>query len=568
MKHKLIFALIANVSFAQISLSTVDQTIQSLSEKNTINSHLTPAILEFLKNKSQNQSLYYDQFQRRKDAQGLDRIYDFEHFRIHYTIDGNHAINPIDLNNNSIPDYIDSLSAIIKNTSYHFHKQLSYSLPPSDGFYNPGMNNGGSGHYDIYLRSISSNYYGFTYPEVPAQNNGNNENSNDLKENFAYATYLVLRNNYNGFPGAEIENLKVTFAHEYFHSIQFGYNAFEKRWLLESSAVWAEEQVYDDINDCYQFLPNWFKYPHYSLDESGTLREYGTFIFFEYISENIADPSIVRDIFTKSAITSNNTHDQSHRVIDDALRPYGKSFQKALNEMSIANKILSSSNSLQSYRYPEADQYPINGPTIYKNVDYIKGNKLTVSSNQLKRFASQYIEINTISPIFIELNNKNGPIDDMQLNTILHKTDGSYFIISNPSINVDPKDIKSISLSIVSQDTIGKEWDFEINIQDGVPGIAATFPTEFTLKNAYPNPFNSTVQFYINVLKPTLIDIYIINTLGKRVKNIYKGNIETGSQKLLWNGKSNKNDKISSGVYYIIAKGNYTEERIPITLIK
>ena len=92
---------------------------------------------------------------------------------------------------------------------------------------------------------------------------------------------MAIRNNYKNFILDEIENIKVTAAHEYYHAVQFGYDGWEKPWLLESSATWMEEEIFDEINDCYQYMEDWFKYPHRSLDESG-FHWYGSFIFFEY----------------------------------------------------------------------------------------------------------------------------------------------------------------------------------------------------------------------------------------------------------------------------------------------
>ena len=570
MKHFLIFSLFLQFNYAQSELSTVEKIIHHKKNKNDTSNHLTMLILDELKSKidRRNQTILYDQSQRRRDAQGLDRYVDIEHFRIHYTLNGNHAVNNDDYNNNFIPDYIDSLSQIIKETVSIFHKKYLYNLPPSDSFYDTNQNNGGSSHYDIYLRDISSNYYGFTFPELPAQNNGDNESSKNNIESFSYTTYLVLRNNYKDFPGNEINNLKVTFAHEYFHSIQFGYNAFEKRWLLEATAVWSEEQAYDHINDCYQFLPDWFKYPHRSLDESGTMREYGSYIFFEYITENIANPSIIQDIFIQSSQSKNNTIDLSHWVIDNALRNNQSSFKKALNGMSVANLILSSNDNIKGYYYPEAESYPVDSPTIFKTVDYEFNNPIQLSSNQLDRYGSQYIEVNTLSPIFIELFNKSGPDSDLQMNNIIEKNDGSYLILSSSSINIDPQGTKRIFLSIVSQDTVSSEWNYSIEFQNGKPGTRAEFPKEFILTNAYPNPFNNSLKFDINVLKPALVDIYITDILGRRIRNLFNGEIMPGTQLVSWDGRSQGFKKVASGIYYIVAKGNYTEQRIPVTLMK
>ncbi len=108
---------------------------------------------------------------------------------------------------------------------------------------------------------------------------------------------MVMRNNYKNFPLSELKNIKVTAAHEYFHAIQFGYDGWEMPWLLEASAVWMEEEMYDDINDCYQYMADWFKQPERSLDEDG-YHWYGSFILFEYIAQHMGGhrnhPTIIR----------------------------------------------------------------------------------------------------------------------------------------------------------------------------------------------------------------------------------------------------------------------------------
>ena len=65
--------------------------------------------------------------------------------------------------------------------------------------------------------------------------------------------------------------------------------------------------------------------------------------------------------------------------------------------------------------------YPDN--TIFKTVDYEFNNPIQLSSNQLDRYGSQYIEVNTLSPIFIELFNKSGPENDLQMNNVIEKND-------------------------------------------------------------------------------------------------------------------------------------------------
>ena len=52
-----------------------------------------------------------------------------------------------------------------------------------------------------------------------------------------------------------LENMQVTAAHEYFHAVQFAYDFFEDGWFMEATATWAEDELYDDVNDNVQYLP-------------------------------------------------------------------------------------------------------------------------------------------------------------------------------------------------------------------------------------------------------------------------------------------------------------------------
>ena len=41
-----------------------------------------------------------------------------------------------------------------------------------------------------------------------------------------------------------------------------------------------EDKLFDDVNDIYQYMKDWFRYPYRSLDDSGN-QDYGSFIFFD-----------------------------------------------------------------------------------------------------------------------------------------------------------------------------------------------------------------------------------------------------------------------------------------------
>ena len=68
------------------------------------------------------------------------------------------------------------------------------------------------------------------------------------------SAYCVVDNNFTAaqfFQGtyAPLENLQVTAAHEFFHAVQFAYDAVDDQWFMESTATWMEDEIYDDVND-------------------------------------------------------------------------------------------------------------------------------------------------------------------------------------------------------------------------------------------------------------------------------------------------------------------------------
>ena len=327
-----------------------------------------------------------------------------------------------------------------------------------------------------------------------------------------------------------------------------------------------EEEIYDEINDCYQYMKDWFKYPHKSLDESG-FHWYGSFIFFEYIEQHMGGSDTIRKIMEASVQSNSKEKDGSHLAINQALKLNNHSFQKALNGMSVANQIMSSFES-KNYSYEEAESYPVDGPNISDIINFQFGRKDTINSSKLSRFGSEYFQVISNDPVLINLTNKSGSLPDLQLNAILKKNDNSYSIISSPSINIDPSELKSIFLSIVSQDTIGGNWDYQLSVENGKSGTNINSPIEFVLNRPYPNPFNGSIKFSLYVIKDSKITIDLIGINGRRIIRLFSGELSSGNHNYNWRGIDQNGNQVSSGVYYIKVSGEKTGEWKPITFLK
>jgi flagellar hook assembly protein FlgD len=72
---------------------------------------------------------------------------------------------------------------------------------------------------------------------------------------------------------------------------------------------------------------------------------------------------------------------------------------------------------------------------------------------------------------------------------------------------------------------------------------------DFTLNGNYPNPFNPTTTISFNIPAIQKINVIIYDLLGREVKTLFNGEVTPGTINLSWDGKSNQNISVGSGVY-------------------
>ena len=225
---------------------------------------------------------------------------------IHYVTTTGDAVATADMTpNNGIPDYVDSALQTFQNEVWANEvTMMGYRAPKSDF---ASSNNGASvsddGHkFDVYLANLGDDFlYGYCTSDDP-----NLEQSSHY-DFFDMSAYCVVDNNFtepifsNHTP---LQNLQVTAAHEFFHAVQFSYDAFEDQWILEATATWMEDERYDDVNDNLQYLSSGpLRKPGIPLDRSSISQTdfhvYGDWIFFRYLSETF-NQGIVRLIWNRA----------------------------------------------------------------------------------------------------------------------------------------------------------------------------------------------------------------------------------------------------------------------------
>lgn len=200
------------------------------------------------------------------------------HFALHFTTQGNHAVPAQDNNGNGVSDFIDAAAESWEVVWHREIEQLGYPAPKGT----PAQ------RFHVYYRQLP--YYGYTVPENIGPCPGISGGS------FPCATasgWIVVNSSfYGGFPpndedvtGNEVIRsgaLKVTQAHEFMHASQFNINVLQSGWLFESHATWAEDAVYDGLNDWRWYINHFLATPDFPIFSRYV---YGSAFFQNWLSE-------------------------------------------------------------------------------------------------------------------------------------------------------------------------------------------------------------------------------------------------------------------------------------------
>jgi Family of unknown function (DUF6055) len=214
------------------------------------------------------------------------------HFCVHWVAEGIDAPSLADADGDGVPDYVTRVEEVAEEVHSVENEELGWREPKSDG-----RKGGGRGKTDIYLDQIGGALFGYAAPD-----RSQGTKAHRLPRHLH--GYLVLDNDYDPreFPGTTPENdLEVTLAHEYSHILQFGYDAYQDAWFAESSAVWMEDEVYDDINDYRRYVRRWVKLFETPLT-ANSIKEYGSAVWNDWLAHHYGR-EIVRRAWARAVQT-------------------------------------------------------------------------------------------------------------------------------------------------------------------------------------------------------------------------------------------------------------------------
>ena len=295
------------------------------------------------------------------------------HFCIHWVDSTADAPPRADSNGDGVPDYVETMSAVFERSWAVENEPLGWRPPASDGARGcPGSAPACMNRTDVYVQELGGRgIYGYSAPD-PGQ------------RSLSQSAYLVMDNDYSAaqFPrygGDPLQPMEVTAAHEYSHVLQFGYDVAQDTWMFEASAVWMEEQVYDDVDDYLQYLTPWAQlsfvpltqFDAQSADNPANVKVYGDVVWNRWLESRFGAVA-VRRAWEQSLLTSPKSF--APGAYDRMLTERGSSFFDAFAQFAAATAEWRTPGS----PFPEGASFP----DVERVRDSITGNLITLAAGR------------------------------------------------------------------------------------------------------------------------------------------------------------------------------------------
>ncbi|EKD48065.1 MAG: hypothetical protein ACD_65C00134G0001, partial [uncultured bacterium] len=173
--------------------------------------------------------------------------------------------------------------------------------------------------------------------------------------------------------------MKVTVAHEFLHCIQFGYNLYFVQTdfdvnFAETSAVWIEDMVYDEVDDYINYLPGYFSYTDYSIFASyaESSYTYALNIWHRFLTDYYGDTDIIKDAweeyFDLGSVGAGGSL-TVYTATEAAIEVRGDNIDEVYQEFSVWN-LAHDQTYEEGVMYPDVEpirvwnSYPVSGQTV------------------------------------------------------------------------------------------------------------------------------------------------------------------------------------------------------------
>jgi hypothetical protein len=440
--------------------------------------------------------------------------------------------NPIP---NTAEAFVDSVGRIFNDVYHTEVEQLGYDAPPFES---------GETRYRILISGISD--YGWTNwdPAIDPLNPGSPAPR--------FPCYVEINNNFRDFYTKGMDALRVTAAHEFHHVIQIGsYGLWDADiYAHELTSTWMEDVVYTDVNDYYQYLSWYFVGFRGGLAfNSDVYGGYERAIWAHFLAKRLGT-DIMREVWTgmrKEAFLQST---------DAVLSAMGTSLQSEYARFAYWNYFTDGRADTAKY-YPEGNHYPRFRPL--QAVPFTSGT------------ATEQGDVQPLSLSMYEF--------DLAIDTITA-------IIANVDVDAAESRVTATSPVAVTLTSAGAISPPYQQLANGLRiGVSVAPPlwrffimdsssqVSIAQSHAAPNPFRLSgavpLLLPIQDIFSKSADVYVLSSSLHLVYSAHYA-IQTSDfgNRVIEIRANDLKSKLSSGIYFIIAKTTLQEYRWKVAVIR
>jgi len=466
-------------------------------------------------------------------------------FRIHYAVTGADSVNPASTIPEAVaagvPDYIYETGVAAQRAQQLLVTTLGFDPPMSDrGVDGP--------EYDFYVDNRPGSEYGRTewdFLDVSGRAPG----------------YSFVDNDFVGYNTTGLAALRVTVAHEYFHGVQLNYRFHgEDIFFLEMSSVWFEDFAYDQVNDYYFYLRDFFNNPDRALHETDG---YESAIWLHYLVKRLRTSRIMLDLWKNAklepAIRSFKTVLESSpykELFAPSPSPFSQAFSEFYNWCYFTGRRADSSR-----YFEEGANYP-----PIKIAQTLAVSRDMSIDGALPSAAAQFYRL-IRNPQNIQVFLQTGEPSRWLVTTISRNS--QQYILQNgggltPITVAAPAREDSVVVAVVnvslpssSGQTIFFNYQLLIN-------LTGQFQIVSMLEKPRPNPYrggrDNKIVFPFHIDQRMPVNAVILREDGKVIKSYKFADLGAGfhSELLSWDGRDGSGNRVASGVYFLrLMAGNF-----------
>ncbi|MFN8177156.1 MAG: FlgD immunoglobulin-like domain containing protein [bacterium] len=447
--------------------------------------------------------------------------YETAHFRFTYSVDGPDAVPSADVAPaDGVPDFVAHLGT--------WGETAWASLVDDAGFRTPLRD---AGRVDVAFRAMDA--YGFTHlvGGVPS---------------------IVLNHDFAGFPpnddpdGPAVGAAKVTIAHELKHATQYAGSQWTEGGWIEADAVWAEDYVFDGVNDYLQFLGEGSAI---TSPENWWPISYEDCLFSKCLSEQHG-VSVLVDFFARRAAAPSEPVLASY---DAALRGRGSSLSDAAATLGLWCAFTGMNAAGRPTGFAEADRYP--SPAVSAVV-------VGTTSRQLAPLGTSYLLSTSAGRTgrpHVALAATGGAA--LALHAVTTDREGARAFLRIPvtgsgsaaaEIPHDWSDLATLVVCVTDVDPRILSGAYDLGVDsDGAVGTGLLESAQlFALHPNRPNPFRASTTLSFSLPAAATVRLAVYDAAGRLVRRLFEHeSLGAGAHERVWDGRDEAGHVAAPGIY-------------------